>query len=82
MDSCQTFQAIHRFGQVVVTAGFKRTLAVFGRGIRSYHNDRDPLPALPPYADTRQRQSILIFTQRNIPQDQANVGLASNTFVA
>jgi hypothetical protein len=75
IDFCQEVPASHRFGQAVIASCLKHTLSVFGRRIRSYRNNRDPLPTLLPTQMPHQWQSILILTQRNIQQDQANVAL-------
>jgi hypothetical protein len=48
VDFCQEFPAIHGFGQIVIAACLKRALSMFGRRIRSYRNNRNPLPALLP----------------------------------
>src|ERR1700730_13798388 len=73
VDFCEKFPAIHRFGQVVITAFVERTLAVFGRRMRGYRNNRDLFPALLSTQKLHKCQSI-ILTERKIQQDQANVG--------
>lgn len=75
IDFCQEVPATHRFGEAVIAACLKHTLSVFERRIRSHRNNWDPLPTLLPTQMPHQCQSVLILTQRNIQQDQANVGL-------